>query len=257
MLRSVAELQDYTIGAIDGTMGHLKDFYFDDIAWVARYLVVDTGAWLSGRKVLISPFAAGDPDWEARTIPVRLSREQVRNSPGIDTAKPVSRQHEMDYLDYYQYPYYWGGGGFWGDTFYPNARMMMGEPRAARRVHNPSDNPHLRSCEAVAGYHIHATDGQIGHVHGYILDTETWAIRYLVVDSSNWWLGHQVLIAPLWISSVNWEARSVAIDLSKQAIRGAPAYDYMTLIDRVSEVGIYKHYGRTGYWTTEPRRDAA
>jgi len=257
MLRSVAELQDYTIGATNGAIGRLKDFYFDDTAWVIRYLVVDTGAWLSGREVLVSPMSAAEPDCSSRTIPVVITREQVSNSPGIDTAKPVSRQHEMEYLDYYRYPYYWGGPGYWGGGYYPNAQAIVADRDTARRNRTRKDDLHLRSCEAVAGYHIRATDGQIGHVHGYILDTDTWAIRYLVIDTSNWWLGHQVLIAPLWISRVNWEERSVAVELSRQAVWDGPAYDYMKPLDRIGEVGIYQHYGRTGYWTTEPRRNAA
>ena len=257
MLRSVTELQDSTIAATDGPIGHLRDFYFDDVAWVVRYLIVDTGSWLSGRRVLVSPMAVGAPQCKSRTIPVKISREQVRNSPGIDTAQPVSRQHEREYLDYYRYPYYWDGRGFWGDTFYPSTAAAAGGLRES--THDPvlTDDPHLRSCAAVAGYRIHATDGELGHVHGYILDTVSWAIRYLVVDSSNWWLGHQVLIAPQWITRVDWDSRSVVIDLNRQAIREAPAYDYMTPLERVSEIATYRHYGRTGYWTTEPQRDAA
>ncbi len=123
MLRSMKDLENYTIRATDGTIGHVKDFYFDDEAWVIRYLVVDTGSWLSSRKVLISPIAIGHPDWTEKVLPVSITKEQVKNSPNIDTDKPVSRQHEIRYLGYCGYPFYWGGVGLWGATMYPN--MMM------------------------------------------------------------------------------------------------------------------------------------
>jgi hypothetical protein len=219
MLRSMNDLEGYAIQATDGTIGHVKDFYFDDAAWVVRYLIVETGSWLSSRKVLISPMSIGQPDWDARVLPVSITKEQVKNSPEIDTDKPVSRQHEMNYLSYYGYPYYWGGAGLWGGGAFPGMmrgidyddstteqpealgqdnRSEIGETRPAAR------DPHLRSCKAVKNYHIEATDGDIGHVQGLLIDEETWAIRYVVVDTNNWWLGHQVLIAPQWIREVRW-----------------------------------------------------
>jgi len=120
MLSSMEDLEHYAIRATDGAIGQVKDFYFDDEAWVIRYLVVDTGTWLSSRKVLISPIAIGEPNWAEKILPVSITKEQVKNSPDIDTDKPVSRQHERRYLGYYGYPYYWGGGGPWGDEIYPN-----------------------------------------------------------------------------------------------------------------------------------------
>lgn len=113
MLSTVEELEKYTIGATDGTIGTVDDFYFDDHDWVVRYVVVDTSAWLPGRKVLISPFSIGDSDLRNHVFPASISRDQIKNSPGIDADKPVSRQHEIRYLGYYGYPYYWGGSGLW------------------------------------------------------------------------------------------------------------------------------------------------
>ncbi|MEO6623250.1 MAG: PRC-barrel domain-containing protein, partial [Burkholderiaceae bacterium] len=123
MLRNLKELHDYAIGATDGEIGHVKDLYLDDHAWVVRYLVVETGGWLSGRKVLISPMAIGKPNWAGRSLPVSITKEQVKNSPGVDTDKPVTRQHELEYSGYYGYPYYWGGGGFWGGGMYPGLML--------------------------------------------------------------------------------------------------------------------------------------
>ena len=121
MLRSVKQLEDFAVGATDGPIGKVKDFYFDDEAWVVRYLVADTSKWLGGRDVLISPYSLGQPDWDGKTLPVTVTKEQVRNSPGIDSDLPVSRQYERSYLGYYGYPYYWGGRGLWGQGFYPGA----------------------------------------------------------------------------------------------------------------------------------------
>lgn len=273
MLRSMKDLEDYAIRATDGVVGHVKDFYFDDEAWVIRYLIVDTGNWLSSRKVLISPVAIGHLNWAERELPVSITKEQVMNSPNIDTDKPVSRQHEMLYLGYYGYPSYWGGAGLWGGAAYPGL-MMAGyggfgsspyaaDPKAqeayarAEEARHRDDDLHLRSCKAVMDYRIEASDGDIGHVQGLLVDEETWAIRYMIVNTSNWWLGHQVLIAPQWIKNVSWSESTVAINLTRQAVKDAPPYDSKAQLDRTQEVHIHEHYGRSGYWAAEGKREAA
>jgi hypothetical protein len=255
------------VRATDGVIGHVKDFYIDDEQWVIRYLVVDTGGWLSSRKVLVSPIALGTPNREQRMLPASISREQVGNSPDIDTDKPVSRQHEVMYSGYYGYPYYWGGGAYWGGGMYPDLMLPgssaidapyagssepqgeMGQGKSARHEH---DDPHLRSCNAVVGYHIHASDGDIGHVSGMLIDEQTWAVRYLVVDTSNWWMGHQILIAPQWIEAVSWSDRTVAVSMTRQAIKDAPVYESQTTLSREDENRLHKHYGHVGYWTGYP-----
>jgi sporulation protein YlmC with PRC-barrel domain len=273
MLRSVQDLEGYAIGATDGKVGHVKDFYFDDKAWIIRYLVVETGSWLSSRKVLISPISISRPEWAARILPVSITKEQIKSSPDIDTDKPVSRQYEVSYLGYYGYPYYWGGAGVWGEEAYPglmisgvsgigmtpNAIQREQEEmyaRAAESQHD-NDNPRLRSCDAVTGYHIQAKDGEIGHVQGFLVDEQTWAIRYLIVDTSNWWIGHQVLIAPQWIQDVSWPDSRVTVNLSRQAVKDAPPYDPLAELDRARELGIYRHYGLPAYWADEAKQEAA
>ena len=119
MIRSASELKGYTIRASDGDIGEVMQFYFDDEKWTIRYLVADTGGWLMGRKVLISPAALGRVDWNSRTLGVNMTKERVENSPSIDTDRPVSRQHESAYYDYYGYPYYWSGPYVWGPVAYP------------------------------------------------------------------------------------------------------------------------------------------
>jgi hypothetical protein len=266
MLRSTKSLDDYTISATDGEIGHVKDFYFDDDAWAVRYFVVETGTWLSSRKVLISPISVRRPDWLGDSLPVSISMAQVKNSPDIDTDKPVSRQNEEQYLGYYGYPSYWGGGGMWGEGLYPYALVPgyeagYGLGRAERereleaylrdeRARHRNDDPHLRSCKAVTGYHIHATDGDIGHVSGFLVDDDTWAIRYLIIDTSNWWIGHKVLVAPAWIKGVQWFDEKVLVDLSRASIKAAPVYDETVDWSRDQELDLYRHHGRNGYWAT-------
>jgi hypothetical protein len=264
MLRSMQDLENYSIGATDGPIGHVRDFFFDDHLWVVRYLVVATGSWLASRKVLISPISIGRPDRAQKSLPVALTREQVKHSPDIDTERPVSRQHEMHYLEYFDYPYYWEGAGMWGAGAYPNMMMpgnagFVAIPRAlaaggaslvaeAEAAQREDDDPHLRSCKAVSGYEIHAIDGDIGHVRGFLFDEESWAIRYLVVDTSDWWTGHQVLLPPQWITDVSWAKSRVAVQLSRAAVKDAPPYDDEVPLDRAREIAIYRHYGRPVYW---------
>lgn len=268
MLHSLKDFKKCVIGATDGDIGQVKDLYFDDHAWAVRYLVVDTGSWLSGRKVLVSPIALHHPDWPAHRLPALITRDQVRNSPDIDTDKPVSRQHEMQYLGYYGYPTYWGGAGLWGGGMIPMAMApgygglsggsVAEQDRAseqaarAERARHRDDDPHLRSGQAVVGYHIHAPDGEVGHVEGFLIDDETWAVRYLVVNTSNWWLGHQVLIAPEWISAVHWSDETVAIDLNRETVKDAPPYDPSAALDRPGETRLYMHYERSPYWKGAP-----
>jgi hypothetical protein len=269
MLRSIRDLEKYSIHAIDGDIGHARDFYFDDSTWVIRYLIVDTSVWLPNRKVLISPISMGQPDWAEKILPVKIMKEQVKDSPDIDTDKPVSRQHEMGYLGYYGYPYYWGGAGLWGESAYPYA-MLKGHgdvnsdglygglsAEDGRTLSGPDkeahDDPHLRSCKEVVGYHIDATDGDIGHIHDMLVDECTWAIRYVVVETNNWFGAHQVLIVPQWIRSVSWPDHMLSVNLNRKQVKEAPLYDSTAQLDREQEESIYRHYGRKRYWNTTPK----
>ncbi len=271
MLQTLKQFHDYGIGAADGVIGHVKDLYLDDKAWVVRYLVVETGGWLSSRKVLISPIGIGDPDRAKRLLPVSSTKEQVRNSPDFDSEKPVTRQHEIEYSGYYGYPYYWGGMGYWGAGMYPYMMTAgYGGISASRAVPQEGQNapvraeasrdenadPHLRSCAAITGYDVHASDGDIGHVAGMLFDDETWAVRYLIVDTSNWWVGHQMLIAPPWIEGVSWENRKVSVGMTRQAVKDAPIYDPDKGPSRADEAVLHEHYGRTGYWEEAEKRKA-
>lgn len=221
MQQRLHSLIGYAIRATDGDLGKVYEFYFDDVTWTIRYMVAETGNWLSGRKVLISVVAMGKPDWESRAFPVNLTCEQVRSSPDIDTQRPVYRQHEAELHEYYQWPQYWEGGyqGALGITPFPlfEAPLSQESPESGRQ-----DDPHLRSTRQVTGYKIHATNGEIGHVADFMVNDQNWAIRYLVVDTGNWLPGKKVLVSPSWIKSVNWDDASVTVDRMRESIKNSP-----------------------------------
>lgn len=231
----------------------VNDFYFDDESWAVRYLTVDTGGWLGGRRVLISPFSVVRTDWQAKQLYVMLTKKQVKDSPDIDTHEPVSRQHEATYLRYYGIPNYWGGPNLWGQTFTP-AELMIPTPastptetQTAKTV-SESVESHLRSAQAVSGYDIEAADGEIGRVDGFVIDDEGWAIRYIEVATRKWWPGKKVLVSPTWIERVSWSNCAVYTTLSREAIQSAPAFVESAPITREYEDKLYFHYSRLPYW---------
>lgn len=257
MLRSLKNLEKCTIGATDGHIGAIKDVYFDDQQWVVRYLVVSTGMWLSHSEVLLSPLSIRDWGWQGDVIPSTLSQAQVKQSPGVDTNKPISREYERSFYGYYGYPNYWGGASLWGEVPYPSM-MTLGRPyetseAAADRSKRDHEDHHLRSCNEVTGYHLHATDGEIGHVNGYLVDQRSWAIRFLIIDTSDWWLGHQVLIATEWTDRVSRSQSTVTCSLSRETIKQSPVYDSAVPLDASGEADLYKHYGRAVYGRTAMR----
>jgi hypothetical protein len=201
--------------------------------WTARYLVVDAGAWLLSRKVLISPISIERVSEGAREVFVKLTRNQVKDSPDIDTHKPVSRQHETAFMDYYGYPYYWGGPYLWGDAAFPATlamppaveSQMAAAATARRREAEDSYDEHLRSAHEVKGYHISAVDGDIGHVDDFIIDDESWAIRFIVVKTGGWLSGRKTLVDPEAIEGISWEESKMFVSLTRDQIASGPEYD--------------------------------
>jgi sporulation protein YlmC with PRC-barrel domain len=258
MLRRIESLDGYTIHATDGEIGSVKEIYFDDEHWGIRYLVVETGSWLSSRMVLISPYSIQGIDDHDETIAVSLTQDQVRNSPDIDTHQPMSRQLEGEFASYYGYGNYWAGPYLWGVGGYPVYPMPeagtvppVGERPddvAARAMDRPED-VHLRSSDHVTGYHIAGTDDEIGHVQDFIFDDESWAIRYLLVDTRNWWPGgKKVLLATRWIERIDWTDSTVYTTLTREQIRNSPEYDENLPLDRDYETRLHEFYGRKTYW---------
>ncbi|NTW03933.1 MAG: PRC-barrel domain containing protein [Oscillochloris sp.] len=261
MLRSTNDLRGFIIRATDGEIGSVDTFFFDDVHWSIRYMVVNTGGWLLPETVLIAPRSLCAVDWKQRLIAVNLTRQQVQDAPSTETDQPVSRQMEVAYATRYRHDPYWYGTKQWGETSLPSTGDA-GDVDPAPGIVAPEDqrdvaqdlpigDAHLRSTHEVAGYRIHARDGEIGHIDDFVMDDTTWAIRYLVVDTHNWWPGKKVLVAPTWISTVNWMDRTVEIGLSCAEIKAGPEYD-PTQLNRAYERRLHRHFRKPSYWDEAP-----
>lgn len=248
MLNKAKTLKGYTLNSLDGEIGKVKEFYFDDQHWTIRYLVADTGNWLTGRQVLISPYALAAVNKEEQYITIDLTKKQIEDSPSLNSDKPVSRQFEETYYGYYGWPVYWGGPNMWG--YYPYIVRDRGKWRESTQGEKAWD-PHLRSTDDVSGHDIQASDGEIGHVEDFIIDDETWAIRYLIIDTRNWWPGRKVLVSPQWIERVSWSESKVFVNLSREAIKQSPEYTEESLLTRDYETALHRYYNRQEYWVDE------
>ena len=232
MLWSASTINGYAIAASDGQLGAVSDFLFDDASWSVRWLVVDTGGWLSGRKVLVPPSALGRPNQKVREFSVRLSKQQIKDSPDIEADRPVSRQMETAVYDYYGWTPYWDDGIVTDGYGYTGIAAAMpplfgsgGREADIAEARGNKDDPHLRSVNAVIGYHIHASDGELGHVEGFLLEDPGWSIRYLVVNTKNWWRGQSVLISPRSAQDSDWAHRRVNLNVDRQAVKDSPLHD--------------------------------
>jgi hypothetical protein len=251
MLRPLKDFKMAVIMANDGEIGHVDQFLFDDEKWSIRYLIVKT-KWLMGRKVLISPIAIADTDVDLKFVRLSLTRKKIEQSPDIDTDKPVSRQMETQYHDYYQWPYYWMGTAGWG----AGSSQMLGRPFPL--PYHPTDHPgdisessgdsHLRSVHVVEGYEIAAKDGVFGHIEDFIVDDKSWVIRYLVVNTHRIWPGKSVILSPDWVNSISWSDRTINMNLTQEKIKNCPEYTDDVSINREYEDRLYDYYGRPNYW---------
>jgi len=249
MRHDVKELEGCAVGATDGDLGFVSDIYFDDRQWTIRYLVVETGAWLKGRKVLVSPKAVRRVAWDDEVVAVALTRQQVEDSPGIDTDKPVSRQHEMDFFDYYGYAYYWQGGLAWGAPMCPISAADIpgdldsgppaahgGDPASAgqRRFDGEPEtaDSHLRSANDVIGHEATASDGHVGSVQSFVFDDQSWAIRHLVLNTANWLPGKRILVSPAQVQRISWRERDVYLDMTREEVEASSRYSHELLAIR-------------------------
>ncbi len=247
MLINAKEIRGFKLLSRDGEIGKAKDFFFDDQYWTIRYLVADTGSWLTGKQVLISPYSLINVETEKQKITINLSKREIEESPELETDRPVSRQYEESYNRYYGFPMYWSDTYMWGAYPYP---YNVHDPEKWTKPTEAKQNadPHLRSTREVTGYHIEAIDGGIGHVDEFVIEVENWAIRYLIVDTKNWLPGKKVLISPQWIERVSWSDHRVYVNLTREAIEHSDEYIEKSTLTRDYEAGLHHHYGRSGYW---------
>jgi hypothetical protein len=226
MLEKLTKLRGAALHALDGDLGAVRDFYFDDDLWVVRYVIVDTGKWLPGRRVVLSVMSLLTPDWDSRRVPVKLARDQIRDSPDVLSHPALSRALESQLLSYYGYPYYWAGDALWGTASKP---ALAAEAAAGlmppRPVLPADDENHLRSMNDVTGYHIHARDGDIGHIDDFLVNPTDWAVDAILIDTSNWIGGRSVAISPSSIGRLDWARRHIRVNLSRDAILTTPEFD--------------------------------
>ncbi len=249
------DLVGYPIDAEDGKIGKVKDFLFDDEKLAVRYMIADTGGWLSNHLVLISPRHLKEPDLgkTRNHLPVTLNREQVESCPPLELATPISRQYELRFARHYGQQPYWSGGYLWGEHGVPAINPLTPPP-----AEEPDPQPapedieatHLRSFSEVKSYGISARDGDIGKVDDLIVECSSWQLRFLVVDTNNWLPGGKVLISPDWLSGFNWNGASAEVDLTKEQIKGAPRFDPTKGVNENYERELYDYYGK-------PVREAA
>lgn len=227
MLRSIKQLYGNKLGASDGDIGHIKDFYFDDQSWAIRYVVADTGSWLAGRQVLVSPHAFGRLRQLEKVLRVKLTQKQIEDSPPIESHKTVSRQYEEEYHRYYGWPYYWQGDALWGMSSVPVFKLSDSLPASVLDPLNSAPpqraDGHLRSTQAVTGYHLQASDGITGHVCDFLMDGQTWAIRELTIKIGHRFSGQEVQIPTSKVSRISYDESTVFVDLTKKAVEHSSA----------------------------------
>ena len=255
MMQVISALKGFAIEASDGRVGTVVDFLFDDALWRVRWLVVDCGNWLQGRKVLIHPSAILRNDLEQQRFLVSLTKAQVEKSPELAEDQPVSQQMENQLYTYYGWDPLWGGpylsetpGAIAWPYMAPpyfGLGLDTGEAHGKRASLHGSD-PHVRSVNEVRGYYLRAVDGEIGHVENFMIDDGDWSIHYFIVDTRNWWPGKRVLISPLAVKSIEWFDRRVELDVSREQIKSSPSWDPLDAFTQVYAKRLHKHYGWPG-----------
>lgn len=233
------------LGASDGDLGEVKDFYFDDQNWAIRYLVAETGSWLAGRKVLLTPHSLGRLDQPEKILRVNLTRKQVENSPSIDAHKPVSRQYEEEYYQYFGWPSYWQGDALWGATEFPDLAVSA-QPKAGSLPVRPDarverGDPHLRSAQAVKGYQISIGNKNLGHVCDFMMDAQSWVIGQLVIKTGHRLSGKEVVIPTKMVERISYVDSTIFVTMTEDGLEQSPGrqlqmVDGPTQAERLKEV---------------------
>jgi len=237
MLHLAHKVAGAAVRGIDGEIGTLEDFYFEEDRWTVRYLLVDTGKWFSGKRVLISPMSV-EGGWGRSGVPLSLTKKQVWNSPEF-TEDALSRACESNVLAYYGYPDYWGAASIWGDYDSPLALAARTSSRIPASPPNSIDPEarHLRSIRKSTGYHLHARNGEIGHVDDFLIGEQSWRIRYLLVDTSNWIGGRSVIVSPDTVERIDAERSQLYVAADRNDIAKAPELESIQSALELTEIG--------------------
>ena len=249
MLYEAKSFKNYALCGIDGTIGKVKELLFDDQKWNVRYLVVDTGNWLKGRKVLIAPNFLVDVSKENQCITVNLTKKQIEDSPPLSSDQPVDRQYDKAYWSFFNLP--------------ESVLTKLPEDQAFMRKLDKKDlddrhaeerswDHQLRSTSASTGNNIEALDGEVGCIDDFIIDDQTWSIRYMVVNSADWWAGHKLLVAPPWISKLNWGDAKIFININRAPFESLEEFTSIDMLSREYEERLHRSCNRQGYWVDDP-----
>jgi len=221
MERTINGLIGCRMEARDGDGGRVDDVYFDDESWAVRYLVLKTDDWLSGRKVLIAPLALMEDGGKIGVFRVNLTQDHIRNSPDIDTDKPVSRQQEIELYGHYSWKKYWESG------FYAQGvgeiKGISNNPQNVRS--GGAVDLHLRATSYVTGFHVHGTDGEFGHICNFVIDDRTWKVLNLVVDTGNLPVGKKVLVTVDHIIQMQWNDSEIYLNETKADIEKSAVFE--------------------------------
>lgn len=248
MLKSLKDLEHYLVSATDGDIGTVDSFLFDGDSWVVRYLIVRTNGAIQGQEVVISPTSFLKIAEGALRFNVALTKERVKCSPPFDPLLPFSREFEGKLFQYYGYQPHWGFAGHWGPGAYPDPLATSKENAKLTGHSDGSTGVHLRNARELRGYHVVGTDEEIGHVEDFIVEDATWEVRYLVVDTSNWWFGEKVLVSPRWVKHISWEDKLVYVDMTRHAIQNSPPWKPALEVVREYESRLFQYYGVPHYW---------
>lgn len=246
-LISLGYVHGYSVAARDGELGTIDEFLFDDEIWAVRYVVIKTGDWLPGKKVLISPFTLEAPDWELTKLSVSLTMDQVRTGPLLGADEQVSRLHQIELYRHYGWVPYWVEEEYYDVPPHPSRVISNQSPEDERAA-----DPHLFGTRETAEYRVEALNGDAGHIEDFIMDEDDWVIHYIAnaledplpeEESSK-----LVLISIEWVQKVVRNEERIYVDLDRARIRSSPVFDPAVPIDREYELELYDHYGRPRYW---------
>lgn len=240
MLHLARKVTGAAVYGTDGEIGTLEDFYFEEDRWTIRYLLVDTGGWFSGKKVLISPMSVVG-GWGRAGVRLRITKDQAWNSPEFAEGAPLSRSVESGILGYYGYPEYWSAANVWGAFDSPGALAVAPPPAATRTaVAEPGIDPEardLRSIRRSTGYHLQADDGEVGHADDFLIGEDSWQIRYLLVDTSNWIGGRSVIVPTGAVERVDPARGLLRVAATRESVKQAPALEAIESAVDTAEIG--------------------
>ena len=262
MLFAVSGLEGCAVKASDGEeVGSVKDFLFDDETWKIRWMVVGAGHWLAGRKFFIHPSAIAPltlppkpalpmmSSGDALELTVNLTRAEIEAGPHAAEDDPVSGDMQALLYDYYGWDPDWGVTHFGAALPSAESEIVVDAARRAREAQNPplDGADHLHGVASVKGYYVHAVDGDIGHVENVLADDANWEIRYFVIATRNWWPGKIVQLSPYAVKAIDWFGERINMNVTRDQVRSAPAWDPLALMDKASEDALHRHFGWPGY----------